>query len=444
MRSHTRDLSILDRYCLKILTKDGSGNLQEVLKSLIQSEFASRELLDEIQVAKLENLIIRIVKDVPFWMDSKLADIISQSSNNNLIDDLKKIPILDKKTIRVNGQRMWAKNVSEFKETSTGGTTGNPVRVRKNRETVDLAEAALWRARLSWGIRPSSRILFLKSVASRSILGRLRMMLANKRIGEAFPSTTDEKFGIQRILRSFSPKAIEGYASGVLGIINHKKKEDNSSIELIVSTGEMMYAHQREQLESHFSAQVRTYYGSNEIGAIAFECPEGQLHICEEHVLVEAVNDAGQSVLDEPGRILVTDLDNYAMPFLRYELGDRISISSKPCVCGRKTKVISELHGRSQDFLPGTNGRRIQATQLAAYLRNLKDVGRIQFESLSEEQVQVDLTGDLNQAKQEIELIRQYLNEKLGDDVLVNFRKVDEIHKTARGKRLLIRKRRTG
>ncbi|HCQ16327.1 MAG TPA: hypothetical protein DIU20_08700, partial [Cryomorphaceae bacterium] len=321
---------------------------------------------------------------------------------------------------------------------TTGGTTGNPLTIRRNYECDAISKAALWRARYVWGVSPSARALYLKAFGGGTRKGKLKMRLANKMVGEAFPSSDEDVKVITQIMHDFKPVAMEGYATGLLESVNRSRVKENFKIDVVVSTGEMLYPHQRKALEERYSAKVYTYYGSNEIGSIAFECEHNKLHICEEHVLVETLNEKGQPVINEPGKIVVTDLDNTAMPFIRYELGDIAVISDKPCSCGKSSRIISELVGRSQDYLSGSTGRRLQATQLAAYLKDLTQVGQLQFIQTGEDQISLQYDGKSANAEKEIDMILSHIHNRLGDQVVVTVDQVAEIPKTNRGKQPLV------
>lgn len=410
--------------------------VQKELKLLFHSESLDRDQLVELQLQKLKILMNAARETTAYWPKVIKSDSFLRASSSQEI--LNELPELTKAVIRSEGEGIWSGTIAQYIVATTGGTTGHPLTVRRDLACNAITKAALWRGRAWWGIAPSTKTLYLNSFGKGTFKGRLRLAMANKRLGEAFPSSEEAVQAISTQIAAFRPSAIEGFATGLLESVNRATETDRIKVPVIVSTGEMIYPHQRKALADHYMASVYTYYGSNEIGSIAFECEHHQLHICEEHVIVETVNERGESVLNEPGKVLVTDLDNYAMPFIRYELGDIAVISDKPCACGRSSHVISELLGRSQDFLSGSEGRRLQATQLAGYLKDLTKTGQLQFIQGNTGEIEVLYDGDETEAQQDLQLVTSHLEERLGKDVRVRLTKVQEIEKTNRGKQPLV------
>ncbi len=429
-------MNIKERFFLAILDPSDIKGVYKNLKELKTSEFISKPSLEELQKNKMKRLLEMAQKDIPYWSDVIKEDVLS--SNLDVQGMLKGLPVLTKQVIRENGNRVYSPKITNFLKARTGGTTGEPLSIRRSYNCNSINKAALHRARLSWGIKPSDRVVFLYAFGVTSLKGRFRMFIANKRMGDAFPSNERATGKISKMLARFQPKAIEGFATGLLESIGRFNIKNKIKIPVIVSTGEMLYPHQRNALENHYSGKVYTYYGSNEIGSIAYECEHQNLHIVEEHVIVETLDDEGNAVIGKPGKVVVTDLDNFAMPFIRYALGDVAVLSDKPCACGRSTKIISELHGRTQDFLSNSKGDKLQATQLAGFLRDLKDVGDLQIKQLGENEITIQFTGRTNEALNEANMIKDHIDNRLGENINTSINQVGEILKTNRGKRPLI------
>lgn len=430
-------MNVIDRFCFTVLNPSDHQLIGKGLAELQQTAFASRESLDEIQSIKLKKLFHAALQ-VPYWSDQLQEPTLSTLQEKGVRAALETLPMLTKAVIRNGGTAMWSTQETEYITATTGGTTGHPLTIRRDKASNAYTKSAFWRGRLSWGIRPSTKMVYLISFGTASWLGNLKMWLGNKRTGDAFPSTQEDVQQVQKLLKRFRPKALEGFATGLLASIQEDLGSSSVKIPVIISTGEMLYEHQRKQLESFYGGKVYTYYGSNEVGSIAYECEHQQLHVCEEHVILETVNEEGKNVLNEPGTVLVTDLDNKAMPFIRYQLGDRATLSNKPCACGRKSLVIAELMGRSQDYLSAPNGHKLQATQLSAYLKDLVHVGQIQFVQQSESEIQIVYTGNAQEAAHELEFVQQHLRNRLGAEIQLENHWANEIPKTNRGKQPLV------
>ncbi|MBI1305691.1 MAG: AMP-binding protein [Bacteroidetes bacterium] len=430
-------MKIIDSIYLKILLLSEYKSINNALKTLDKSAFASREQLESIQREKLNSLINTATNRVPFW--KKFRDLVSENSQKKPVYDiLSAFPVLTKQTIRNNGNDVFNPDITEFISASTGGTTGQPLKIRRDMNCNALTKAATWRARFNWGIKPSSKEVYLMAFGRGTFLGRNKLKLANILIAEAFPKSEKDAEFSARTIEKFKPFAIEGYATGLIEVAKKYRKNSSSKIQAIVSSGEMLYDHQREFLEEKFGGKVYTYYGSNEIGSIAYECEHNQLHVEEEHIILEVVDDNGRPVFNQEGRVLVTDLDNIATPFIRYELGDTAVLSDQPCTCGKSSRVISKLIGRNQDYLSGLEDQKIQATHLAAFLKDLNKIGEIQFIQSDKDKIEVQYDRLEEGGDAELEFIRKYLSDQLGRAVSVVFNPVENITKTNRGKQPLV------
>ena len=264
------------------------------------------------------------------------------------------------------------------------------------------------------------------------------MRLLNKWVVPAFRPGAAERSRAQALIRRVRPAVVEGYVTDLLSLA---EGQDFSSAQVraVLTTGEMLYPDQKEILSAAFSAPVFSYYGCNEISSLAYECERGAKHVVDEHVIMEAVDEAGQAVWDRPGRLLVTDLDNRAMPLIRYELGDVGTLSRGRCGCGRSLLVLQALEGRRQDALRNEAGDRLGATFFAGRFRDLRHLGRFQLVQEDARSVEILHEGEGAPAAAEAKEVAEEIRRRLGDEMQIRIRRVDQIPLTARGKRLLIR-----
>ena len=133
-------------------------------------------------------------------------------------------------------------------------------------------------------------------------------------------------------------------------------------------------------------------YGCGECNGIAYECEAHQgLHITEEHCIIEILDKNGNPVFDEPGRVVLTDLDNNAFPFIRYENGDSAIISSRWCSCGRHSALIKELSGRTKDTIILKDGSEVHGVLFTDMFHEL---GYDNFEYFTRFQIYQQKRGD--------------------------------------------------
>lgn len=400
-------------------------------------ERRSRGERKQFQAAKLGRLFIS-AQNAPFWQKqfSKINITVLRSNPDEWLNDL---PILQKTNIRGQGSGMLVGGALPrgAKWFSTGGSTGEPLLVVRDRATRLAGVAACIRG-FSWlGVHPGAATVLVKSYSRVSLLGRLRCRLRNMELAD--PLGHDQGCGeaLIRRLRDFHPVCFDGYPTSLLKLAAMARGED-LRVPVIFSTGEMLYSDQRRELEQVFAARVVSYYGSNEVNALTFECEHGRHHVTEEHVIMETVDEAGRPVWEKPGRILVTDLDNHAMPFIRYEIGDVGVLTREPCPCGRTLLVLKEFQGRQQDLLRNARGDVLPAIFFAGQFRELHDVRGYQLVQRQLDEINLNYVAAGPRAEVETAAIADGITRHLGAEMRVIRRRCDALPVTARGKTRLV------
>ena len=408
---------------------------EKIFSKLRLSERFNRVELDDIQTVKLTQLIAYVVRTVPFYKNKNYSSISADRTARELLSSL---PILTRADIQSAGMSIRNVYCKRLQKSRTGGTTGVPLEIWKDKKVISIAEAALWRGKSWVGIKPWHKAVSIQGFGKGSCYGRLRMRILNKWLFEAFVPKKESRFKALSRIHNIQPRAVEGYVTDLLSL---SEDQDISSahVHAVLTTGEMLYPDQKKALASAFNAPVFSYYGCNEIGALAFECEHGSMHITDEHVIIEAVNEQGEAVWDEPGRLLVTDLDNYAMPLIRYEIGDIGMLSREMCPCGRSLLVLKELLGRQQDALRNEAGDKLSATFFAGHFRGIEHIQRIQLIQHDVRKVEILYEGNEQSAAKELSAVTKEIHDRLGRQIEVVITRVEQIPLTARGKRLLIR-----
>jgi len=133
----------------------------------------------------------------------------------------------------------------------------------------------------------------------------------------------------------------------------------------IISSAMVLHSNERKIIEEVFNCKVTNRYGCEEVSLIACECEQHQgLHLNLDTLIVEVIR-AGKSVQPgEPGSIIVTDLTNYGMPFIRYKVGDVGVPSVADCSCGRSLPMLQSIEGRAADYIVTPEGKYISGISL--------------------------------------------------------------------------------
>ena len=138
---------------------------------------------------------------------------------------------------------------------------------------------------------------------------------------------------------------------------------------LVIAGGEVLTPLLRRQIVESFGAPVRELYGTHEFGIIAWQCPQADtLHVADDSVIVEVLKDGRAATPGESGEVVITRLHAFAMPFIRYRLGDLVTQGDSPCPCGAPFSTVLTVQGRMLDYFPLAGGRLFHPYELVAVI----------------------------------------------------------------------------
>jgi len=420
--------------------------LESSIRFLEESQWWSREKIEEFQNEKLRDLIIHAYNNVPYYRQI-MDEYGLKPSNIQSISDLSKLPILTKKIIRKNYSHLKAKNINLFRisEHSSGGSTGDPIRIVADSNSDAWGMACYYRG-MSWGgYRDGDRIVKLSlgslGLKPKTFSDRLRAFVYGELAipAEGLSIHQTQNYHMQ-ILKS-GANYLRGYPSVICLLIQYFEKTatDHIKLKAVYPTAEMLYDFQREQIQKFFSCPVFDCYGSSEVLGLGYECEKNRgYHIPQEHVVIESVQgDATNPVFYAPGRFLITDLDNYAMPMIRYENGDSGVLSSEECTCGRGLKLISKLYGRVQDFLIAENGNLIPGNFFPHLFRFTKGIDEFQIVQESRMFLRLLIVNNKFFDNHERQMVVGTIKRYFGSGMRTEIEPVKEIPKTKAGKKRL-------
>ncbi|WP_105188463.1 phenylacetate--CoA ligase family protein [Pseudoalteromonas sp. T1lg48] len=351
-------------YLLYILgSRFRNPSLNKVYRELKETEFADSDTLKKIQEDKLRCLLCFCYRYSPYYR--KKFNEISFNPESDVYDKgiLSQIPLLSKGDLIKFNSDIHANYT--FKKTffsETSGSTGEALTFHKD-ELWDSYNRASINRGLSWfGVKPWNKNGYFWGFSNqglRALKVKVMDLLVNR--FRLFSYTNDE---IENFLhKSKSACYLEGYSSMIYEVAKKANqlgiKLDN--IKLVKGTSEKIYDHYHEETKKAFGQKIISEYGSAESGIIAFECPHGQMHLNEETCIVEEIE----------GRAVITNLVAYSFPTIRYDLGDYIKISDKPCACGRAHRVLEEVAGRVGKNIVGKNGELFPSLTLYYVFKNM-------------------------------------------------------------------------
>jgi len=182
-----------------------------------------------------------------------------------------------------------------------------------------------------------------------------------------------------------------------------------------------------QRVEALWGSRYFNTYSCNEVGTIASQCPtHGKLHIQAERMIVEVVRENGTSCdVGEIGRVVVTDLHNFAMPLIRYDLGD-LGALGPPCRCGRGLPVLDILAGRTHDMAIDPTGRRFLAHLGQGFWAGAPQIRQRQIVQTAADRLEVRYVGDGLPAGDQARIADE-LGKAMGFDYRISFVRVESI-----------------
>ena len=416
----------------------------EYLNELERLQWASPAQLDELQFDKLKALLTHAGKNIPFYA-KRFIDAGFNPAKMQSIEDLKIVPLLTKDEIRQNLHEMtWLNCPGGLHRYNTGGSSGQPLifYFDRRRQAYDAAARALthrW-----WGIDVGDKEVYLwgspLEITKQDRIKDLRDRLTNQILLSAFELSPAQFHSYVKRIERFKPRCLFGYPSSIDLFCRMAKQHgydlSRLGIKVVFSTAEVLYEHQKKNIsEALGGIPVVDGYGSREGGFISHECRQGSMHIMDPNVIVEYLRDGHPVRPGEDGEIVVTHLDNWAVPFIRYRTQDVAQFDDKPCTCGRHLSIMKKIQGRTTDFVVTPNGRWQHALSVIYVVRDIEGVAEFKIIQEDVDNVRVLLVVDENIYPADgNDRIMKGFKKRMGDEVRVSIERVDEIPRDASGK----------
>jgi phenylacetate-CoA ligase len=191
------------------------------------------------------------------------------------------------------------------------------------------------------------------------------------------------------------PELLVGYPSRLYLIACYLRSHHVRVVppKAIFADSETLFPFMRETIEQAFRVRVTNLYDSYEFGYTAWECSEHDgLHINSDHQIVQITEDEREVEDGHSGDIVTTDLDNYAMPLIRYDTFDVGAKSKKKCKCGLAFPMLESVAGRKWDFLVSPSGETIPPLLVEQFIRKSSDgIEEYQITQNSRETLHIDV-----------------------------------------------------
>jgi phenylacetate-CoA ligase len=348
------------------------------------------EAIREVARLRLSRLLSHVARNNQFYggrlqsAGIEWADPILQQDPYRALAALPPVSKLD---LRRAGSRVFDgdKIHPDWYSSASSGSTGEPFRVwYEPRAWASLKYLVKLRARIACGVRPTDRIALLDVMQStRPVIGWGGRWA---RISVLEPASS-----IAAALEAFAPNVVYGLPSALLDAGRLLQQRGRQlPIRTVFTSGELLQSLTRENLVRAYGAPVYDIYGTSETKEIAWECPQGKMHLNADVVHLEAVDESGQTLpTGSEGDLVATLLVNRAMPLLRYRTGDRGALLAETCSCGCAMPLMGVVTGRKADILVMQDGHRISPYALTSAIERIPGMVRYQVSQLDQARVRV-------------------------------------------------------
>ncbi len=376
-----------------------------------QIQYLDRKKIEAIQLKKFQHIIRTAILNVPFYQSYR--DIIDL--DNIHLDDLKKLPIIDKKTIQKNPEQFTNHKQKNYEIWHTSGSTGErfTFRVPNNGRLIDKLTFLRTMSNQGVKIRANSPVVALSSYSPEEGAPFFKNYGPFKNIWLLSPFDINESTLEQYIdiINKTGTKLLAGYPSALylFTLLLKKNGIQLPNIRVLKTASEMLLPQHRECIENWWKLPILDWYGQAEMTVLTVQCPYGNYHNQDDYGICE---------IEKDNQLIVTSLNNDAMPFIRYRSGDVVEPLDKPleniCACGRQLSVpFKKIIGRSGDLLVKTDGTRVPSVNFYSFLSKVPGLKEFKITQQIDYSINMDMVVDKSFNSREHVL--QNMQQRLGD-----------------------------
>ncbi len=336
--------------------------------------------------SKLHRNIVHAYTTVPMYCN-RLDGAVSDFTDITW-EDFKRLPVMRKEDFRKDVSRCISSNYiidymsGRLGKMSTSGTSGVVMDIYKTHDDYRKSMAELWLRRSRYyGIKTEDRMCYFYTAAPGvdSEHRGVRYVEIKNMLGFSKRNINEESMEvIYEMMNDFQPVWMTIQPGMMVLLLDYIKKNHNEvikSLKYIEFTGEMVTRALKEEVKNLLGCCVADQYGCHEMNSIAYECPQGNMHVMESNVHVEILENDCIVEDGKEGEICVTSLNNDVMPFVRYMIGDRGYISNDlHCKCGNKSPVLKITEGRSNTMIKREDGTWINKYVLYEPIEIMNDM----------------------------------------------------------------------
>lgn len=416
-----------------------AAQVQYIAYQLKAFERSSKENQKLVQQQQLQSLLSHAYQYSPFWRNRLDQVNFSIDNNGKSFESFSRLPLLTRKDFQNSYESLRARwpeiNEKQIVTAITSGSTGQPIQVEKIFDIYNLLFLAVDYLGNEWHLLDAEKTLALignkceeKTQISWGFLYD-QLGLKGKVISRnidlySMESHLEWLTLIQPNYLKCSPFVAANLAKLAL------ENRQTVQISAVISQWETVSLSQRKLCYDAFGAKIIDRYSCEEIGWIAIQCPKyNHLHIMSGTVLVEILDLEGQPCgIGQAGRVVITGLHSYAMPIIRYEIGD-IAEWGESCDCGINLPVIKKLHGRVRHMLRLPSGRTTPMPHIGDDIGAISSINEFRVLQYRSGEVEVQINAKQKLTLEECMFIRKIVHESISlmEIVTIHVTEVDKI-----------------
>jgi phenylacetate-CoA ligase len=358
------------------------------------------------------------------------------------VQDIGKLPILEKEVVRSNIDRIYTMPLNEGIVGNTSGTTGTPMKYVYTYEDYQRRFAYLDSFKAKHGVivgktrRASFTTAKIVPQNQKSKVFWRDNALIKQRLYSGYHCKSSNIAYYLQNLNEYKPTSLDGLPSSIYELARYVL-DKNFSLTFtpiaIFPTAETLLPHYRTTIQEAFGCPVRDQYASSEGAPFITECKHGKLHYNMDTGIIE---------VDDNGEMIVTCFETHGTPLIRYKIGDKVVMADPAvkCVCGSSHPIINEIQGRGNDYLISRTNGKFTAIYLSLVSEEfMNSVRRMQFIQNNIDSIEVLVEADEKYRRDMDRIIVDKLKYSFGEDMKISIHIVDEIPKEPSGKYKLIK-----
>jgi phenylacetate-CoA ligase len=399
-----------------------------------------RSALDRIVRKRLEAVLVSAYCHVPYYRELMQSAGYDPVREYRGPEDLSKLSITTKEILKQVGAQAFVVEDSDLSSCfsdATSGSTGIPLRVYRSPYERAVQIARWLRVLFLNGYAIHHKVVALVSptrvAEGHSVVQRFRVL---RRLTVDYVHHSPEE--MVDLLLAYEPDVLYGNRShlDLMALELKRRGIRPASLKLLLGGGEVIHDSSRQLYRTHFGVELVEYYGSIEMGVMAYETQAHDgLHLCEDLTYFEFLDQDGEPASPgEPGRVVVTDLTGKLMPFIRYDQGDLARFEYRSDANGSVSRVLTQVIGRENDYILLPDGTQHAAHDPCILVRKYEGVVQFRIVQRTRSLFEIRIVADSSYFLSIRDELMQKLEQKFPSPVSFEIVRVDQIAPDPSGK----------